>query len=92
MTGRALHRAIREHRRRLAAQRQAVVDARHQRLALDHRRRHGGCERKTRYGSRAAADQQRTGSLAHTAVYRCPWCVGWHLTHRQDPVPGAEAL
>ena len=48
--------------------------------------RHKACERKKRYSSESEAklairDCERHGSRdLHT--YRCPYCGGWHLTHK----------
>lgn len=45
------------------------------------------CESKARYGSRAEAKAtiascERHGSPA-LYLYRCPYCGGWHLTHKR---------
>ena len=48
--------------------------------------RHKACERKKRYSCESEAklairDCERQGSRdLHT--YRCPYCGGWHLTHK----------
>ena len=45
------------------------------------------CESKSRYASRAEAKAtiascERRGSPA-LYLYRCPYCGGWHLTHKR---------
>lgn len=49
--------------------------------------RHKACERKQRYATRldaerTARDCERHGSPKLSA-YRCQYCGGWHLTHKQ---------
>ena len=49
-------------------------------------RRHKACERKKRYASRTEAetairDCRRHGSR-NLHCYQCPYCGGWHLTHK----------
>lgn len=49
--------------------------------------RHKACERKQRYDTRldaerTARDCERHGSPKLSA-YRCQYCGGWHLTHKQ---------
>lgn len=48
--------------------------------------RYKACERKRRYASEAEAklairDCERHGSR-DLHCYRCPYCDGWHLTHK----------
>ena len=45
------------------------------------------CESKTRYASRAEAKATITSCERHGSpalyLYRCPYCGGWHLTHKR---------
>ncbi len=62
------------------ARRQVVAEQR------EEHRRYKACERKKRYPTEGDAklamrDCERHGSRdLHT--YRCPYCNGWHLTHK----------
>lgn len=60
-----------------------LSDAAHREQAL----RAKACESKARYASRAEAKAtiaacERHGSPA-LYTYRCPYCGGWHLTHKR---------
>ena len=50
----------------------------------DDAQRWKACERKTRYDTRADAEDAAAACVAHGAprlhVYRCRYCGGWHLT------------
>lgn len=46
------------------------------------------CRRKLRFATeadakKAAARGARRKDAPQLFVYRCPWCAGWHLTHRR---------
>lgn len=49
-------------------------------------RRYKPCDRKKRYATRAEAEAARIACERHGArslhVYQCPYCDGWHLTHK----------
>ena len=66
----------------------ASAAAQRERMAADHEAhlRHKACERKKRYASRTEAetaihDCRRHGSR-DLHCYQCPYCGGWHLTHK----------
>lgn len=66
----------------------ASAAAQRERMAADHEAhlRHKACERKKRYASRtetetAIRDCRRHGSR-DLHCYQCPYCGGWHLTHK----------
>ena len=48
--------------------------------------RHKACERKKRYASEAEAKDAIRSCERHGSrdlhCYRCPYCNGWHLTHK----------
>ena len=48
--------------------------------------RHKACERKKRYPTRDDALDSLRACQKHGSrdlhVYRCPYCRGWHLTHK----------
>ena len=63
-------------------------DAHRQEMERQHEAalRYKACERKQRYATRAEAqdavrDCKRHGSR-DLHVYPCPYCNGWHLTHK----------
>lgn len=66
----------------------AHEDARRQRMAQDHeaRLRHKACERKKRYLTRSEAESAIRDCKRHGSrdlhCYQCPYCNGWHLTHK----------
>lgn len=46
------------------------------------------CARKRRYATsieakKAAAAASKRKDAPKLSVYQCPWCAGWHLTHRK---------
>ena len=49
-------------------------------------RRHKACERKKRYASRTEAETAIRDCRRHGSrdlhCYQCPYCGGWHLTHK----------
>ena len=61
----------------------SAADAEHREQAL----RDKACESKSRYASRAEAKAAIDACQRHGApalyVYRCPYCNGWHLTHKR---------
>ena len=61
--------------------RRAERDARH-----EEHLRHQACERKNRYDTQWDAESAIEGCYRHGArnlhTYRCPYCNGWHLTHK----------
>ena len=66
----------------------AREDARRSRVAeeREEHRRYKACDRKKRYASKAEAegairDCRRHGS-PDLHCYQCPYCNGWHLTHK----------
>ena len=56
--------------------------------AADHEAhlRHKACERKKRYASRTEAEAAIRDCRRHGSrdlhCYQCPYCGGWHLTHK----------
>ena len=51
-------------------------------------RKYRACERKKRYDTRvdarkAAERSSRRKDAPKIFVYECPYCGGWHLTHRR---------
>ncbi len=66
----------------------AAADAQRDRMAADHEAhlRHKACERKKRYASRTEAEAAIRDCKRHGSrdlhCYRCPYCNGWHLTHK----------
>lgn len=62
--------------------------AQRDRMEADHEAhlRHKACERKKRYGSRGEAEAAIRDCKRHGSrdlhCYRCPYCGGWHLTHK----------
>lgn len=71
----------REHERR------ERLDAEH-----DEHLRWKACEKKKRYATegeaRLAADACRRHGSRDLHVYRCPYCGGWHLTHKGKRAAG----
>ena len=66
----------------------ASAAAQRERMAADHEAhlRHKACERKKRYASEADAKDAIRSCERHGSrdlhCYRCPYCGGWHLTHK----------
>ena len=66
----------------------AQASAQHDRMAADHEAhlRHKACERKKRYASETDAKEAIRACERHGSrdlhCYRCPYCNGWHLTHK----------
>lgn len=66
----------------------ASAAAQRQRMAADHEAhlRHKACERKKRYASRVEAEAAIRDCRRHGSrdlhCYQCPYCNGWHLTHK----------
>lgn len=66
----------------------ASAAAQRERMAADHEAhlRHKACERKKRYASRAEAEAAIRDCRRHGSrdlhCYQCPYCGGWHLTHK----------
>lgn len=50
-------------------------------------RRYKACDRKKRYTTRTEAEAARIACERHGArslhIYQCPYCGGWHLTHKK---------
>lgn len=67
----------------------AREDARLERDAEEHEAalRKKACERKQRYASLEDAQEALAACEAHGTrglhIYRCPYCRGWHLTHKE---------
>ena len=64
-----------------AATQRNRMDAEH-----EERLRHKACERKKRYHTRADAESAIRDCKRHGSrdlhCYQCPYCGGWHLTHK----------
>ena len=66
----------------------ASAAAPRQRMAAAHEAhlRHKACERKKRYASRTGAETAIRDCRRHGSrdlhCYQCPYCGGWHLTHK----------
>ena len=61
-------------------------EARQQRKQREEALRYKACERKKRYASEAEAKDAIRSCERHGSrdlhCYRCPYCNGWHLTHK----------
>lgn len=66
----------------------ASAAAQRERMAADHEAhlRHKACERKKCYASRTEAEAAIRDCRRHGSrdlhCYQCPYCGGWHLTHK----------
>ncbi len=66
----------------------AREDARREHMAeqREERLRYKACDRKKRYPTEADAKFAKHDCERHGArdlhIYRCPYCDGWHLTHK----------
>ena len=74
-------RKARKRKRRARIKRDAEVTEKYGREA------HRACGRKVRYSSKEAAEAKANRSMRIYSspplkVYQCPYCHGWHLTHK----------